>query len=228
MSKAKINLNKYWHKFEEILSAAGEDIKAMSHTYHDFISTQKYKYYTVDRISSPGRFEPTTKLNLLSAVRNQTPNNLHDELNSFVSKNDDEEDEILTMKNLNESGSSYKPFSTDDLYYGVNLNTDVGPYSANVFKAKRCSCYIDPDHDAQFMPPPATRRRPVSTSFLPSPQSTLITTEATVHTVPKQEQSSPTYPFNHRNIRLSLEDCQNLENEAHKVYRKFSYYDTSF
>lgn len=153
------------------------------------------------------------KLSLLSAVRNQTPNNLHDELNSIVSKNTEDDEDILTLsKNLNETSSSYKPFG-DDLYYGVNLNTNL----TGVYKAKRCSCYLDPEYDAQFLPPPASRPRPASTSFLPTQQLIAMT-------------SSPRAKFSHRNIRLSPEDCQNLENEARqqKSYTKYSIYDTSF
>lgn len=152
------------------------------------------------------------KLSLLAAVRNQTPNNLHDALNAIVSKNAEDDEDMLALKNLNETSSSYKPFG-DDLYYGVNLNTNL----TGVYKAKRCSCYLDPEYDAQFLPPPATRPRPASTSFLPTQQLIALT-------------SSPRAKFSHRNIRLSPEDCQNLENEArqHKSYTKYSIYDTSF
>lgn len=214
VSKAKINLNKYWHKFEEILTAAGEDIKSMSSSYHDFLTSQKYKYCTMDRMSSSEYFSPT-KLNLLSAVRNQTPNNLHEELNTIVSKSSEDDGDILTLKNLNDSTSSYKPFIGDDLYYGVNLNTNI-PTTMQTYKAKRCSCYLDREYDAQLRSPPSNRPRPASTSLLPTQQASFTT-------------QSPIMPkFNHRNIRLSLEDCENLENEALQVYRKFSYYDTSF
>lgn len=209
-------MNKYWHKFEEILTAAGEDIKSMSSTYTDFIVAQKYKYCAVET-SNTSDLLTSTKLNLLAAVRNQTPNNLHDELNTLVSKNED--DELLTLKNTNETttSSSYKPFNTEDLYYGVNLNSNIGPMS--LFKAKRCSCYLDQEH---MTPPPPQRRRPASTSFVPTSQFIAATSMA------QPSSSSPTPRFNHRNIRLSIEDCQNLENEAFQVYGKFSFYDTSF
>lgn len=215
VSKAKINLNKYWHKFEEILTAAGEDIKSMSSNYTEFIISQKYKYCPVEPTSTSDLLT-STKMTLLSAVRNQTPNNLHDELNTFVSKNTDQDDDLMALKNTNETGSSYKTFSTDDLYYGVNLNTNVAPMG--VFKAKRCSCYLEQE---QMTPPPQLRKRPASTSFIPTPQFMATTTMAQVH-------SSPAPRFSHRNIRLSIEDCENLENEALKVYGKFSFYDTSF
>lgn len=214
MSKAKINLNKYWHKFEEILTAAGDDIKTMSSTYTDFIVQQKYKYCAVEPTNTSDLLS-STKLTLLSAVRNQTPNNLHDELNTFVSKNLDEDDDILTLKNTNESGSSYKPFSNDDLYYGVNLSTNIAPM--RMYKAKRCSCYIDQGH---MSPAPPLRKRPASTSFIPSGQFVAATSMLHQSAAPR---------FNHRNIRLSTEDCENLENEALQVYYgKFSVYDTSF
>lgn len=215
MSKAKINLNKYWHKFEEILTAAGEDIKSMSSTYTEFLTSQKYKYCSVD-LTPPSDLITSTKMTLLSAVRNQTPNNLHEELNSFVSKNNDQDDDLMMVKNINETGSSYKTFTTDDLYYGVNLHTNVSPMG--VFKAKRCSCYLEQEH---MSPPPQLRKRPASTSFIPTSQFNAVTTLAQVH-------SPPAPRFNHRNIRLSIEDCENLENEALQVYGKFSFYDTSF
>lgn len=187
----------------------------MSSSYTEFITSQKYKYSSVDRMCEAELFTPSTKLNLWSAVREQTPNNLHEELNSIVSKNTNEDDEMLTLKNLNDSTSSYKPFTNDDLYYGVNLNTNTNT-PMRTYKAKRCSCYLDSSYDSQFELPPATRQRPASTSFLP--------TQAIALTTP----SGTTPKFNHRNIRLSREDVENLENEALQVYRKFSYYDTSF
>lgn len=211
MSKAKINLNKYWHKFEEILTAAGEDIKSMSSSYTEFIIAQKYKCGTVDQTSD---LLTSTKLTLLSAVRNQTPNNLHEELNSFVSKNINEDEDILTLKNTNETESSYKTFTTEDLYYGVNLNSNIPAMGS--YKAKRCSCYLD---QGQMSPPPQVRKRPASTSFLPSAYFGPMTT---------MPQASPAPKFSHRNIRLSIEDCENLENEARQVYQKYSIYDTSF
>lgn len=201
------------------MTAASEDIKSMSSSYTDFITSQKYKYSSADRMCEPELFT-SNKLNLWSAVREQTPNNLHEELSSIISKSSyssgdgsDDADEMLTLKNLNDSTSSYKPFTSDDLYYGVNLNTNV---TMRTYKAKRCSCYLDSSPDSQFQLPPATRPRPASTSFLPCQPVALTTPTGTT---PK---------FNHRNIRLSREDCENLENEALQVYRKFSYYDTSF
>lgn len=219
MSKAKINLNKYWHKFEEILTAAGEDIKSMSSTYTEFIIAQKDKYCSIEQTHTSDLLS-SSKLTLLSAVRNQTPNNLHDELNTFVSKNDDDDDDIMALKNTNDNGSSYMQFNTDDLYYGVNLSTNIAPL--RMLKAKRCSCYLD----QEFMtpPPPPQRRRPASTSFIPTSQFI----GATSMGQQQQQQQSTAPRFNHRNIRLSVEDCQNLENEALQVYGKFSFYDTSF
>ncbi|XP_031630603.1 uncharacterized protein LOC116345416 [Contarinia nasturtii] len=219
VSKAKINLNKYWHKFEEILTAAGEDIKSMSSTYTEFIISQKYKYCSVEPMNTSDLLT-STKLTLLSAVRNQTPNNLHEELNTFVSKNSDEDDDIMALKNTNENGPSYKPFSNDDLYYGVNLSTNIEPMG--MYKAKRCSCYLDQEYTSPLAAAPL-RKRPASTSFIPTPQFLAATSLAHPST-----SSSPAPRFNHRNIRLSMEDCENLENEALQVYGKFSIYDTSF
>lgn len=185
----------------------------MSSTYTEFIIAQKYKYCTVEPTSTSDLLT-STKMTLLSAVRNQTPNNLHDELNSIVSKNNNQDDDLMALKNTNEIGSSYKAFISDDLYYGVNLNTNIAPMG--VFKAKRCSCYLEEEH---MTPPPQLRKRPASTSFIPTPQFMATTTLA---------QPSPVPRFNHRNIRLSIEDCENLENEARQVYGKYCIYDTSF
>lgn len=209
MSKARINLNKYWHKFEEILTAAGEDIKSMSSSYTEFIIAQKYKCGTVEPNTTSDLLS-STKLSLLSAVRNQTPNNLHEELNTIVSKNTNEDEDMVTLKNTNDMESSYRPFNTEDLYYGVNLSTNIAPMTS--FKAKRCSCYLDQEYMSQ--PPPQQRKRPASTSFIPSSYFGSV--------------NSPPLKFNHRNIRLSIEDCENLENEARQVYQKYSIYDTSF
>lgn len=164
----------------------------------------------------------STKMTLLSAVREQTPNNLHDELNTFVSKNNDDNDDLMALKNTNETESSYRTFTTDDLYYGVNLNTNM-TLPMGVYKAKRCSCYIERDCTT---PPPQQRKRPASTSYLPTPQ--FIAATSLQQRQPSPAPSSPMPRFSHRNIRLSVEDCENLENEALQVYRKFSIYDTSF
>lgn len=177
---------------------------------------QKYKYCTIEPTTTD--LLRSTKMTLLSAVRNQTPNNLHDELNSYVSKNTDDDDDLMALKNTNETGSSYHTFTTDDLYYGVNLNTNLTTMPMGVFKAKRCSCYLERDCTT---PPPQQRKRPASTSYLPTQQFIAATTSTQQH-----DQTMPR--FNHRNIRLSPEDCQNLENEALQVYGKFSIYDTSF
>lgn len=190
----------------------------MSSTYTEFIIAQKYKYCTIEPTTTD--LLRSTKMTLLSAVRNQTPNNLHDELNSYVSKNNDDDDDLMALKNTNETGSSYRTFTTDDLYYGVNLNTNI-TMPMEVYKAKRCSCYLERECTT---PPPQQRKRPASTSYLPTPQFIAATS--------LQPQPSPSLSvprFNHRNIRLSAEDCENLENEAFKVlYGKFSIYDTSF
>lgn len=196
VSKAKINLNKYWHKFEEILSVAGEDIKSMSSTYHDFIASQKCKYYTVDRMSTP-EILTSSKLPLLASLRHQAQNNVQDELNTFISKSFDND---INGKNVNESTSTYKPFVGDDLYYGVNLNT-----VPNNYQTKRCSCHMDLEP-------------------LLMPASNTLMSSVDMTTAAPQSK----YQFSHRNIRLSTEDCENLENEAFEVYKKYSYYDTSF
>lgn len=198
----------------------------MSSTYTEFIIAQKYKYCTIEPTTTD--LLRSTKMTLLSAVRNQTPNNLHDELNSYVSKNNDDDDDLMALKNTNETGSSYHTFTTDDLYYGVNLNTNI-TMPMGVYKAKRCSCYLERECTT---PPPQQRKRPASTSYLPTPQ--FIAATSLQPPPPPSSSSSPQFQsltvprFNHRNIRLSAEDCENLENEAFQVYGKFSIYDTSF
>lgn len=202
MSKAKINLNKYWHKFEEILTAAGDDIKMMSSSYHDFIASRKSKYHAVDRpdmLTSP-------KLNLFSSLRQPPTNNVQDQLQSVIGKTFDTE---TNQNNLNDSTSSYKPFVDDELYYGVNLNamllpTIPIPTTVDKKRMKRCSCHLETNTSDRKSHQLAAKR---PTSF---------------HALPHN------YQFTHRSIQLSYEDYQNLENEAMEVCQKYSYYDTSF
>lgn len=106
-------------------------------------------------------------------------NNIHDEINSFMSKG------FAVEKNVARS-SMYKHFNDESLYHGVNLN----------LPRQRCSCsHIE------------------STDLLQSNEMYI---------------SSSKYQFNHRNIQLSYEDKENLENEAMEVYCNLAYYDTSF
>lgn len=112
-------------------------------------------------------------------------------------------------KNLNDSTSSYKPFTSDELYYGVNLNTillPIEPATSVVEKnrLKRCSCHLETNNTSERKQQQVAKR---PTSF---------------HGLPHN------YQFSHRNIQLSEEDYQNLENEAMEVCKKYSYYDTSF
>lgn len=205
VSKAKINLNKYWHKFEEILTAAGEDIKMMSSSYHDFIASQKIKYHSVDRPATPDMLA-STKLNLFSSLRQPPANNVQDQLKTLMGKSFDTGDD--DEKNLNDSTSSYKPFTGDDLYYGVNLNTILlpsEPIASGVEKnrLKRCSCHLEAS---------TSERKQQQVAKRPS----------SFHALPRN------YQFSHRNIQLTDEDYQNLENEAMEVCQKYSYYDTSF
>lgn len=205
VSKAKINLNKYWHKFEEILTAAGEDIKMMSSSYHEFIASQKTKYCAVDRATTPD-MPSSPKLNLFASLRQPPANNVQDQLKTLMGKSFDTGD--ADEKNLNDSTSSYKPFTGDELYYGVNLSTILLPDGATVRsieknRLKRCSCHLEGS--------PTERK-----------QQQMAKRPMSFHALPRH------YQFSHRNIQLTDEDYQNLENEAMEVCKKYSYYDTSF
>lgn len=188
------------------MTAAGEDIKMMSSSYHDFIASQKVKYYSVDRPASPDLLT-TTKLNLFSSLRQPPANNVQDQLKTLMGKSFETGD--TDEKNLNDSTSSYKPFTGDELYYGVNLKTMLLPgetsFTSGVERnrLKRCSCHLEANTIERKQQQVAKR----PTSF---------------HALPHN------YQFSHRNIQLSDEDYQNLENEAMEVCKKYSYYDTSF
>lgn len=215
VSKAKINLNKYWHKFEEILTAASEDIKIMSNSYQNFISSHKMKTYKfddndVDVDDDKPDMIKDDKLSLFATLRRHYPpaNNVHDELNAIIGKSFSTE---IDDNNINESMPTYKQYLNDELYYGVNLHSFFTPeHTTNASTSmpalttlpnnrnpmKRCSCHMD----------------------------------ASVQEVPNIEQQNPSkkYNFNHRNISITYEDYQNLENEAIEVCKRYSYYDTSF
>lgn len=171
MSKAKINLNKYWHKFEELLNNAENDLK----------SSSAYQAFSLDN--------KPAKLPLLSSMSWQMPpNNLQSEINSLMAKSFDNNVTVnynTSNSELNEDGPSYTTFTDDELYYGVNLNATPRPSNHQA----RCACC------QQQMSPSAQLHTP---------------------------------RFNHRNIQLTFEDCQNLENEAMEVYTNFGYFDTSF
>lgn len=181
MSKAKINLNKYWNKFEEILSSAESDIKSLS----------AYRAFSPDN--------KPAKLPLLSSMTWQPPpNNLQDEINTLISKSFDN-DEPANYNNINEMNDdepSYTTFTDDELYYGVNLNATPRPAMSSSFNAT----------SAPYQEP-----RCACCQLQMSPSAQLNTPR-----------------FSHRNIQLTYEDCQNLENEAMEVYTNFGYFDTSF
>lgn len=150
VSSAKSNLNRYWHKFEELLTA--------DNTKKPFEDSKTYRLLPlVNKKLKSGSSEPILQRN-----------NVHDEINSYMSKN-------FTVEKNYARSSMYKHFNDESLYHGVNLN----------LPRQRCSCSILP-------------------SMVPSK-----------------------YPFSHRNIQLTFEDKENLENEAMEVYNNYGY-DISF
>lgn len=159
----------------------------------------------MDRAATPDMLS-STKLNLFLSLRQQPANNVQDQLKTLIGKSFDTGD--TDEKNLNDSTSSYKPFTGDELYYGVNLNTMLLPTESIASgteknRLKRCSCHLEVNTSERKQHQVAKR----PTSF---------------HALPRN------YQFSHRNIQLSDEDYQNLENEAMEVCKKYSYYDTSF
>lgn len=168
MSKAKINLNKYWNKFEDLLNNAENDIKSLS----------AYRAFSLDN--------KPAKLPLLSSMTWQLPpNNLQDEINSLMAKSfDNDQPTNYNRSDFNDTEESYTTFTDEELYYGVNLNATPRPPPQ-----MRCAC-------------------------------------CQLQMSPSAELNTPR--FSHRNIQLTFEDCQNLENEAMEVFTNFSYYDTSF
>lgn len=97
--------------------------------------------------------------------------------------------------------SMYKHFTDESLYHGVNLNApevhQQQPHS------RRCSC------------------GELSANYASSIGSD------SEDSIDIGLLSLPKYSFTHRNLMLSFEDQENLENEAMEVYTNFGY-ETSF
>lgn len=157
VSSAKLNLNRYWHKFEELLSTDNTKKPFEDSTTYRLLPLVNRKHKFSTAASKSGSSSPLIDRN-----------NVHDEINSYMSKN-------FTVEKNYARSSMYKHFNDEALYHGVNLN----------LPRQRCSCSILP-------------------SMVPSK-----------------------YPFSHRNIQLTYEDQENLENEAMEVYNNFGY-DISF
>lgn len=150
VSSAKLNLNRYWHKFEELLNT--------DNAKRPFEDSTTYRLLPL--VNKKIKRETLTSKSTTLIERN----NVHDEINSFMSKN-------FTVEKNYARSSMYKHFNDESLYHGVNLN----------LPRQRCSCSILP-------------------SMVPSK-----------------------YPFSHRNIQLTYEDKENLENEAMEVYNNYGY-----
>ncbi|KAJ6650129.1 Enhancer of split mgamma protein [Pseudolycoriella hygida] len=111
VSSAKVNLNKYWHKFEDFFAADGKTNAFEDSTTYSLLPLvhKKQKSSTL-----PSKYGSTGLLER---------NNVHDEINSLMSKN------FTAEKNYTLS-SMYKHFNDESLYHGVNLN----------LPRQRCSC----------------------------------------------------------------------------------------
>lgn len=144
------------------------------------------------------------KLSLFATLRRHYPptNNVNDELNAIIGKTYSTE---IDDNNINESMPSYKQYLNDELYYGVNLHSFFTP----------------------------TQYTTITSSTLPNNRNPMKRCSCHMDTstqgVPNIVQNpSKKYNFNHRNISITYEDYQNLENEAIEVCKRYSYYDTSF
>lgn len=166
-----MNLNRYWNKFEELLTT--DPIKAplfkknnneMLNTSTAYLMPGSVKMRRANNSNQNNAQPSQSQMHLIEQ------NNIHDQINTLMTK------KFHVEKNFARS-SMYKHFNDESLYHGVNLN----------LPRQRCSC-----------------------SDLPNP--------ATI---------APKYPFSHRNIQLSFEDKENLENEAMEVFTNFGY-DISF
>lgn len=97
-----MNLNRYWHKFEEfIINNANFDI--LQHTTKDNIDDEIDGY-------------------LLHT--SMTQNNIRNELNELIGKQ-------LVADNNQKRSSMYKHFEDDFLYHGVNLNIETVQKTVN-------------------------------------------------------------------------------------------------
>lgn len=100
VNSAKINLNRYWHKLEEII---------VESTVIKKNKKKLKKLKTVNLQLLNNRIHP------LKANSSQiTTNSTTEQINSFVTKR------FPLEKNL--MSGRYKQFAMDDLYHGVNLN----------------------------------------------------------------------------------------------------------
>lgn len=176
MTSAKLNLNRYWHKFEELLSNNSDN--SSSKAFFNNGSTTRTSYrllppLMVNKRNSQRRNSVAQSLNHpVHQDRFVQPNNIQAEITTFMAKR------FTVEKNISRS-SMYKHFNDESLYHGVNLNIPE-----RQVQQPRCNC-IDTLHDSK-------------------------------------------YQFNHRNIQMSFEDKENLENEAMEVFCCNLGYETSF
>lgn len=175
VTSAKLNLNRYWHKFEELLTNTSDNSSSKSFFNNGSATRTSYRLLPplmVKRNSQQRRNSVAQSTDPVHANRFDQPNNIQDEITTFMAKR------FTIEKNMSRS-SMYKHFNDESLYHGVNLNIPERPV-----QQQRCNC-IDSPHDTK-------------------------------------------YQFNHRNIQLSFEDKENLENEAMEVFCCNLGYETSF
>lgn len=173
VTSAKLNLNRYWHKFEELLTTSES---SSTKSFFNNGSTTRTSYRLLPPLmvkrNSQRRNSVAPSMSPVHDDRFIQPNNIQDEITAFMAKR------FTVEKNISRS-SMYKHFNDESLYHGVNLNIPD-----RQVQQQRCNCN-DIQHDSK-------------------------------------------YQFNHRNIQLSFEDKENLENEAMEVFCCNLGYETSF
>lgn len=122
VSSAKINLNRYWHKLEELI---------VESTVIKKNKKKLKKLKTVNLQLLNNRIHP------LKANSSQiTANSTTEQINSFVTKR------FPLEKNL--MSGRYKQFAADDLYHGVNLNP-VSPLITEKYYDNYCYYLQEPE-----------------------------------------------------------------------------------
>lgn len=117
VSSAKLNINRYWHKFEELISID---------TNHKSYNTDSVKLRLLPPIVSTKTKRTGSYRQADDATSPLLPfnqNNIQAEIDTFMSKR------FTVEKNFARS-SMYKHFNDESLYHGVNLNVP----------RQRCSC----------------------------------------------------------------------------------------
>lgn len=143
VSSAKLNLNRYWHKFEEMLNP----LPATAPSTVENTSSYGFSSKTL-RLLPPigngsllrrskrgGGVGPIRKSSSKDTLKTTT----NDKIHSFIEKSYNFE------KSIDHESSMYKHFKDDFLYHDVNLNTPSPPQSSSPSK---CSCRMKLSFDA--------------------------------------------------------------------------------